>query len=119
MSLFSGILSGQGRLKDIRESCAGLEGWACANLASLHVTHPPIDRCAGGKPEDLDLDDSTRAAMKESFWPAQLGWMEDQKPRPFRNACYEGWGDGSCFLNAALQSPFASVHITRGFFRTL
>jgi hypothetical protein len=46
---FYGLVPGQGRLEDIVESCAGVEGWACATLPSLSFTHGQSDKCAGGK----------------------------------------------------------------------
>ena len=40
-----------------------------------------------------------------------LGVAMDEKPRPFRNALEDGWGAGSCFINAALQFLFASKRV--------
>ena len=40
--------------------------------------------------------------------------MSLSRPAPLRNALYEkGWGEGSCFINAALQSLWASQQITQ------
>ena len=38
--------------------------------------------------------------------------VEGTRPKPFRNALHESWRAGSCFINAALQSLFASNQIT-------
>ena len=40
-----------------------------------------------------------------------LGVAMDEQPRPFRNALADGWGAGSCFINAALQFLFASKRV--------
>ena len=40
--------------------------------------------------------------------------MSIARPAPLRNALHEkGWGGGSCFINAALQSLWASQQITQ------
>ena len=40
--------------------------------------------------------------------------MSISRPEPLRNALYaEGWGEGSCFINAALQSLWASHRISQ------
>ena len=44
---FYGLVPGEDRLQDIVESCAGLEGWACAALPSLPFMHKQSDRYAG------------------------------------------------------------------------
>ena len=48
-----------------------------------------------------------------SFAHEVLCKVEGTRPKPFRNATQEGWGQGSCFVNAALQSIFASNQITQ------
>ena len=44
---FYNLLPGQGNIEDVICSCAGVEGWACANLSSCSRTHPQIDKSGG------------------------------------------------------------------------
>ena len=54
---------------------------------------------ANGMPSILNLKQSV-----ERF----LNCAADDKPRPFANALVTQWGQGSCYINAALQVLFAS-----------
>ena len=40
-----------------------------------------------------------------------IGPGADEQPRPFANVLGGGWGQGSCFINAALQMMFASGRV--------
>ena len=53
-------------------------------------------------------------ALEDELSIAQeaLCQVEGIQPKPLRNALHEGWGAGSCFINAALQSLWASHRIS-------
>ena len=40
-----------------------------------------------------------------------VGRSVDEKPRPFENAVSVEWGEGSCYINAALQVLFSSPQV--------
>ena len=43
------MVPGNSWTKDLEQSCAGLEGWACAQLSGLAKTHPQVDRRGGAR----------------------------------------------------------------------
>ena len=62
-----GLIPGQGSLSDIVESCAGIEGWACAVLPSVTETHGQIDKYAGATNQNVKALENVLSLAHEAL----------------------------------------------------